>query len=504
MSQDFIVGDQIESPSERISIQASESLKSILLNTPIAFYTCDAEGHINFFNKAAEDLWGRTPVIGKELWCGSWKILYPDNTPMPLEICPMALTLQLGERFEGVEVKIQRPDLSYRTARVYPKPIFDEKNQVVGAHNTLIDISAERKVESTQALLANIIKYSDDAIMSKDLTGIITSCNEAATTMFGYLPEEIIGKSIKTLIPKNRHKEEDKILEQISRGEQVRHYETERIRKDGRLIAVSLTVSPIKNKNGVIIGASKIARDVSELVSARKKLKQYTKELESLNTYKDEFMSIASHELKTPLTSAKAYIQLLAKTVEHSHKGFELTQRSVHSITRLENLIDNLLDISKIQAGKLHCKMETVVFNDVLKNCQESIQPLSTKHRLFINNETDVSLTGDKLRLEQVINNLLSNAIKYSPNADRVDLTVKCELNNLIVSVQDYGIGVPHDKIEHLIERYYRVETTYMRFPGLGIGLHITTEILKQHHGKLLIESKEGEGSTFTFIIPIK
>src|SRR5690606_22480073 len=120
---------------------------------------------------------------------------------------------------------------------------------------------------------------------------INTRYNEDTKKMFGYLPEKIIGKSNKTLIPKNRHKEEDKILEQISRGEQVRHYETERIRKDGRLIAVSLTVSPIKNKNGVIIGASKIARDVSELVSARKKLKQYTKELESLNTYKDEFMS---------------------------------------------------------------------------------------------------------------------------------------------------------------------------------------------------------------------
>src|SRR5690606_22871565 len=290
MSRDLIVSDQIDSPSDRISTQASESLKSIMLNTPVAFYTCDATGNITFFNKAAEDLWGRTPVLGKELWCGSWKILYPDNSPMPLEICPMALTLQLGENFEGVEIKIQRPDLTYKTALVYPKRIFNEENELVGAHNTMVDITAQKEVETTQALLANIIKYSDDAIISKDLNGIITSCNEAATTIFGYLPEEIIGKSIKTLIPKNRLKEEDKILEQISRGEQVRHYETERVRKDGRLITVSLTVSPIKDKNGVIIGASKIARDISELVAARKKLKRYTKELESLNTYKDEFM----------------------------------------------------------------------------------------------------------------------------------------------------------------------------------------------------------------------
>ena len=494
----------IENHSLHLQEYQNDHFISILQDSPVAIYTCDADGHITFFNNAAAKLWGRVPVIGQDLWCGSWKTFYPDGTPMPLDICPMALTLQLGEFFDGEEITIQRPDQNFRSVLVYPKPLFDSDNVLVGAHNTMVDITDKKKDDTTQALLASIIASSDDAIISKDLTGKILSWNKSATSMFGYQPEEIIGRSVKVLIPKDRQKEETEILKRISKGEQVHHYETERITKHGKSLKISLTISPIKNKDGVVIGASKVARDITEQVSIRKKLKKYTKELEQLNKHKDDFMSLASHELKTPLTSARAYIQLLTKIIESDHKGYELTKRAVMSISRLETLIDNLLDISKIKAGKLYYNMEVVSFNEVIKSCLDNMQPLLDNHRINIQNETNVQLIGDKIRLEQALNNFLTNAIKYSPDADQIDVHVVEEEKNLIVSIRDYGIGIASDKIDHLMERYYRVDDDYMRFPGLGIGLNITTEILKRHQGKILIESEVGRGSTFTFIIPIK
>ncbi|HUH17953.1 PAS domain S-box protein [Albibacterium sp.] len=475
---------------------------SLFSHLPIAFYTCDAEGYITFFNQAAVELWGRTPEIGVDMWCGSMKKYYPDGTSMPLEICPMAMCLHLGETYKDVEIIIERPDHSFRNVLVYPQPVFDVNNNIIGANNTLVDITKQKNDEAMQSMLANIITSSDDAIVSKTLQGIVTSWNESATKMFGYEPEEIIGKSIKLLIPKNRYNEEDEILASISRGEQVRHYETDRLRKDGKIIKISLTISPIKNREGVIIGASKIARDISEQIASRNKIKKYTKELEILNQQKDEFMGLASHELKTPLTSAKAYIQLLGKALDVSPREEDLLKRALQSISRLENLINDLLDVSKIKAGKLPYNMELIHFNDIIRRSVRNVQFLSSTHQIIVKDTADVLLLGDQVRLEQVVNNLLTNAIKYSPDADKVEVKSVKEGNNLIVSVKDYGIGIPAEFLERLIERYYRIDNT-MRFPGLGVGLFIATEILKRHQGKLFIESEVNQGSTFNFIIPI-
>jgi len=475
---------------------------SVFTHLPIAFYTCDADGYITFFNSAATELFGRAPKIGKDVWCGAKKTYYPDGSPMPLDICPMAMCLHLGETYTGVEIMIERTDCSIRNVLVYSKPFFDSNNKLIGAHNTLVDITKQRNEEAMQSMLANIITSSNDAIVSKTLQGVVTSWNEAATRMFGYKPEEIIGKSIKIIIPKSRYSEEDEILASISRGEQVCHYETDRLRKDGKIIKISLTISPIKNHEGKIIGASKIARDITEQIASRKKIKKYTKELEILNQQKDEFMGLASHELKTPLTSAKAYMQLLSKALDTNPREEDLLKRALQSISRLENLINDLLDVSKIKAGKLSYNMELVPFNDIIRRSVSNVQFLSSSHHIIMKDIADVTLLGDKIRLEQVLNNLLTNAIKYSPDADKVEIGSIREGNNLIVSVKDYGIGIPNEYLERLVERYYRVDNT-MRFPGLGVGLYIATEILKQHHGKLFIESEVNHGSTFNFIIPI-
>lgn len=214
---------------------------------------------------------------------------------------------------------------------------------------------------------------------------------------------------------------------------------------------------------------------------------------------KDEFLSIASHELKTPLTSIKAFNQLMQRTTD-GQKLSTFIQKSATHVLRLEKLISDLLDVSRLNAGKMEYNMEAFSFLDMLKDSIESVQQATTSHQIILEKAEDVTYTGDRFRLEQVVNNLLSNAIKYSPEADKV--IVNCVIhpdNSLIVSVQDFGIGIEEKNLMRLFDRYYRVDNTAMRFEGLGLGLFISAEILKRHHGSFWIESKPGIGSTFFF-----
>jgi PAS domain S-box-containing protein len=251
---------------------------------PIAIYTCDKDGYITSFNKAAVKLWGRTPETNKELWCGSWKIFKPNGQPLPLDTCPMARTLKEGVAIEGEEIIVLRPDGVKVNVLPYPVPVFDANGTITGAVNTLIDITEQRNSERKQAMLASIITTSDDAIISKTLDGIVTSWNYGAQQLFGYTESEAIGRSITMLIPKDRLMEETEILSKIRKGEKVEHYKTLRMTKDGIEIPVSLAISPMMDTKGNIIGASKIARNVSKQQVAEHTLQQYAENLEILNT----------------------------------------------------------------------------------------------------------------------------------------------------------------------------------------------------------------------------
>ncbi|MDB5021717.1 MAG: domain S-box protein [Pedobacter sp.] len=218
---------------------------------------------------------------------------------------------------------------------------------------------------------------------------------------------------------------------------------------------------------------------------------------------KDEFLSIASHELKTPLTSIKAYNQLISRSKDIDKlQGF--VGKSAEHIVRLERLIADLLDVTKINAGKLNYNMQPFSFKQMLQESIESVQHTSLTHRIVLQSAADVMYVGDNFRLEQVMNNFLTNAVKYSPDAEEVVVNCKVEGGNIIVSVQDFGIGIAEDSLDKLFDRYYRVDNTAMRFEGLGLGLFISSEILKRHQGSFWIESEQGKGSTFFFRLPIE
>ena len=269
---------------KKTTLTQSQLTEKLFDNLPIAVYTCDKDGYITSFNQAAAILWGRAPETGKDLWCGSWKIFNVDGRPLNLDSCPMARTLKEGVAIEGEEIIIERPDGTRLNILPYPVPVFNEAGELIGAVNTLIDVTEQRFGETKQAMLAAIIESSEDAIVSKTLDGTVTSWNKSAAKMFGYNEGEMVGKSIITVIPKDRRQEEVVILGKIRQGEKVEHYETVRLRKDGTEIAVSLTISPIKNAAGQVIGASKIARDISKQKTSEESLQRYANNLETVNS----------------------------------------------------------------------------------------------------------------------------------------------------------------------------------------------------------------------------
>ncbi len=231
---------------------------------PAAVYTTDAEGRLTHFNPAAAELAGRTPQLGTDRWCVSWKLYCADGTPLPHDECPMAMALKEGRDIQGEQIIIERPDSARRWLEAYATLLRDAKGHVVGGINMLVDITERKLAEEARALLAEIVASSDDAIISKDLNGVITSWNRGARELFGYTAEEAIGKPVTLLIPADHINEEPGILERIRRGETIDHYETVRQRKDGSLRDISLTVSPIRDAGGRVIGAAKIARDITE------------------------------------------------------------------------------------------------------------------------------------------------------------------------------------------------------------------------------------------------
>jgi PAS domain S-box-containing protein len=238
--------------------------EALLQALPLAVYTTDAHGRITSFNEAAAALWGCRPELGKSEYCGSYRLYWPDGTPLPHDQCPMAMTLRERKPIRGLEAVCERPDGSRVALIPYPTPLFDESGALIGAVNIVVDISERKRNEEIAQRLASIVETSEDAIIGKNLDGIITSWNKSAERLFGYLADEAIGRPITMLIPADRLDEERVIVQRIQRGESVESFETVRRRKDGSLIDISLTVSPIKNSLGNIIGASKIARDITE------------------------------------------------------------------------------------------------------------------------------------------------------------------------------------------------------------------------------------------------
>jgi two-component system CheB/CheR fusion protein len=300
--------------------ESEQRLGHLILTLPMALYTTDLEGRITLFNESAAELWGRRPEIGKDMWCGSWRMYRPDGAPLPLDQSPMAVALREGRAVRGEEIIVEREDGTRAYVLPHPEPLRDASGRIIGAINMLVDITARKQGEEARARLAAIVESSDDAIVSKDLNGVITSWNAGAERLFGYTAQEMVGQPVTVLIPPERFDEEAPILERIRQGKWIENLETERRRKDGTLLDVSLTVSPIIDSQGLVRGASKIARDITE----RRQAEEAQRESE------ERFRSIFTQAL-----AGIAQTDLTGRFVQVNQRYCDIVGRSAEELYRL-------------------------------------------------------------------------------------------------------------------------------------------------------------------------
>lgn len=283
--------------------------REILDALPVAVYTTDAEGKLTYFNKAAAELSGRQPVLGSDDWCVTWRLFHPNGEPMPHDQCPMAVALRERRAIRGEEAIAERPDGRRVRFAPYPTPLYDDSGELIGAVNTLVDVSERENAKRHERLLAAIVESSDDAIIAKDLNGTILSWNAGAERIFGYTAAEAVGKPITLIIPEDRQDEEPSILQHIRRGGRIEHYETVRRHRDGHLIDISLTVSPIRAGDGTVVGASKISRDITERKRAQEQQKLLLREMAhriaNLFTVTQGIVALSARFAETPADLAR-------------------------------------------------------------------------------------------------------------------------------------------------------------------------------------------------------
>jgi len=368
--------------------------------------------------------------------------------------------------------------------------------------------------ETLPAILAAIVESSDDAIVGKDLNGTIRTWNAGAERIFGYRAEEVIGLPITVVLPPDRFDEEAHILATLRRGGRIDHFETERVEKGGRRISVSVSVSPIKNARGEIVGGASVSRDISmqkqiEIVRQEMLAKEQEAraEAEAASRAKDAFLATLSHELRSPLSPILAWARLLRQGMldaEKTERALETIERSARSQAQL---IDDLLDISRIVSGKLRLQVRPVQLTTVIEAAIEVVRPAADAKNIRIQTALDTEtgpIAGDPDRLQQVVWNLLSNATKFTPKGGRVQVALERVNSHVEIAVSDTGQGVPAEFLPHLFERFQQAETGPSRtHGGLGLGLAIVRHIVELHGGTVHAESPgAGNGTTITVKLP--
>ena len=343
--------------------------------------------------------------------------------------------------------------------------------------------------------LAAIVDSTDDAVIGKKLDGTIISWNKGAERIYGYTPDEVIGRPISILIPPDRPNELPGILARLARGERIEHYLTRRAKKSGVVIDVSVTISPVRDATGTIIGASAIARDVTAQQDAVK---------EAIRI-REQFISVAAHELRTPLTSLYARLQLLERRLGRQEVD---PAAVVHDVTlvhkaadRLKTLVDRLLDISRISSGQLQIERETTDLAAMMEAVTSMLAETSGRQItvLAVDPAERYQAAVDGVRIEEVVVNLIDNAVKYSPPGTPIDVELASTREEIRIAVRDRGPGIDAANRTRIFEPFHRASTAA---PGVGLGLHIAKEIVELHGGTLTVETPAEGGSRFVVTLP--
>ena len=483
--------------SDIVNLQSSINVAILLLGRDLLIrrFTLPAE---KLFNLLASD-------IGRPIGVIKHNLNFPGLETLVSDVI---------ESLVAQEREVRDRDGRWFLLRV--RPYMTLENKIDGAVLMLVDITIQKQAEEAKGRLAAIIESSDDAIISKDLNGIIATWNQSAEVLFGYTAQEAIGKSITMLSPPERMKEELSILEHIRQGKHISHYETVGERKDGTTVEISLAVSPVFDDAGDIIGGSRIAHDITERRRAEEKLdalllreQAARAEAEAANRLKDEFLAIVSHEVRTPLNAIVGWIHMLRSGKlddDQIEKALESIDRNAASQAEI---ITELLDTSRIISGKMKLDPKPLDIPSIIEAAVEVMRPAAEAKSIEIETmlDHDAGPTwGDSARLQQVLWNLLSNAIKFTPNGGNVEVRFERSATGVAIIVKDTGQGIEPDFIPFVFERFRQAQSATTRaYGGLGLGLSIVRNIVEMHGGSVRAESAgKDRGATFTIALPIR
>ncbi|WP_171020235.1 chemotaxis protein CheB [Hydrogenophaga sp. 2FB] len=417
--------------------------------------------------------------------------------------------------FNDFEVQHDFEQLGRRTMLLNARRLLQLEHRSPVVILLAIEDVTERKQVLDAARLASIVNSSADAIVSKNLDGIIQSWNRGAQKLFGYTPEEAIGQPIGMLIPDDHLDEEPHILERIRAGEAIEHYETVRKRKDGSLLDISLTVSPVHDASGRIVGASKVARDISEskrardaLLESEERLRQSAAQLADADRRKNEFLAMLAHEMRNPLAPIRNALEILRRTGgqgDVTESAIEMMERQVAQMVRL---VDDLLDVNRISRGKVELRRVPVDLTSIVQQAVEIARPICDQKGVLLTvglSAETVILHADPLRLVQALGNLLHNACKFTDKGGGAWVDVEREGDEAVIRVRDSGIGITAEQLPRIFDMFVQADTSLERSSsGLGIGLSLVKSLVELHGGTVRATSAgKGQGSEFVVRLPI-
>jgi PAS domain S-box-containing protein len=514
-AQGFLLNVTHRRAAELALSESEERFRTLVANVPGVIFRCsiDEDWTMEFLSDEVEEVVGYPSsdfIANRVRSFGS--IIHPDDSAALAQEVERAVE---EERPYTIEYRVLHRDGGIRYVVERGQAILrrDGTRKLDGA---IFDLTARRVAEEERLKLAAIVESSDDAIMSTTRDGKLASWNVGAERMFGYTAEEVIGQSIGILAPPELESQPTEYLGEVLEDEGVAYYETVRRRKDGNLIAVSLTLSPIRDTSGQVVGASGIARDITQRKQIEVERERFLAELaeqnerlRELDRLKDEFVALVSHELRTPLTSIRGYLELVLEgeagdLTDEQRQFLGVVERNAH---RLLALVGDLLFLAQVEAGKLSLEIGAVDITAVAAESVETARPLAEEKGITLTLASGplALLAGDRARLAQLLDNLISNGVKFTPAGGRVDVRVRSNRGNAVVEVRDTGMGIAAHEQEHLFERFYRTSAaTEQAIPGTGLGLAISKAIAQAHGGQITVASEEGAGTSFRISIPIR